>query len=66
MVAQKITSPLRVSLIFALEPVFAALFAWTLGGETFITHRALGGLLIFAALVLSGLPVPGRKEPVSN
>jgi len=66
MVAQKITSPLRVSLIFALEPVFAALFAWTLGGEAFVTHRALGGLFIFAALVLSGLPVPGQKKPVKG
>jgi drug/metabolite transporter (DMT)-like permease len=63
MVAQKITSPLRVSLIFALEPVFAALFAWTLGGEKFITHRALGGRLFLAARVLSGLPVPGRSKP---
>ncbi len=58
MLAQKIVSPIRVSLIFALEPVFAAVFAWTLGGEQFITHRALGGLLIFTALLLSGLPTP--------
>ncbi|MFZ5979124.1 MAG: DMT family transporter, partial [Candidatus Zixiibacteriota bacterium] len=65
MLAQKITSPLRVSLIFALEPVFAALFAWTLGGETFVTHRAFGGLLIFAALILSGLPAPHIKKPAS-
>ena len=65
MLAQKITSPLRVSLIFALEPVFAALFAWTLGGEDFITHRALGGLLIFTALIISGLPAPRIKKPVS-
>jgi len=65
MLAQKITSPLRVSLIFALEPVFAALFAWTLGGEDFVTHRALGGLLIFAALIISGMPAPHIKKPVS-
>jgi len=64
MLAQKITSPLRVSLIFALEPVFAALFAWTMGGEAFVMRRALGGLLIFLALILSGLPSPvGRKTP---
>jgi len=42
LVAQKFTAPLKVSLIFALEPVFAALFAWTLGGEVFIARRALG------------------------
>jgi len=62
MLAQQITSPLRVSLIFALEPVFAALFAWTLGGEPFVTQRALGGLSIFFALVISGLPVPLRSK----
>jgi len=62
MVAQKITSPLRVSLIFALEPVFAGIFAWTLGGEEFVQHRALGGLFIFLALVISGLPTPGRRK----
>ena len=58
MMAQKIASPLRVSLIFALEPVFAGLFAWTLGGEPLVSHRALGGLLIFMALIVSGLKWP--------
>jgi len=61
MVAQRFTSPLRVSLIFAFEPVFAALFAWTVGGEQPVLHRALGGLLVFAALVISGLPAPGGR-----
>lgn len=65
MIAQRFTSPLRVSLIFALEPVFAAVFAWTLGDETVVPHRALGGVLIFAALVISGLPAPGRKSNVT-
>ncbi len=60
MLAQKIVAPVRVSLIFALEPVFAALFAWTLGGELFIFHRAAGGLLIFLALIISGLPIPKK------
>ncbi|KAA3637222.1 MAG: EamA family transporter, partial [Calditrichaeota bacterium] len=57
MFAQKIRSPLRVSLIFALEPVFAAIFAWTIGGEEIIGYRAVGGFFIFIALVISGLPV---------
>lgn len=62
MLAQRIRPPLRVSLIFALEPVFAAAFAWTLGGEAIVSHRAFGGLLIFAALVISGLPSPRRRR----
>lgn len=59
--AQKIRSPLRVSLIFALEPVFAAVFAWTIGGEQIVRHRAAGGFLIFLALIVSGLP-PLKKR----
>lgn len=62
MIAQKITSPLKVSLIFALEPVFAVIFAWTLGGEEVIFHRALGGLFIFSALIISGIPSPKRRQ----
>jgi drug/metabolite transporter (DMT)-like permease len=61
LVAQKFVSPLRVSLIFAFEPVFAALFAWTAGGELFRPERALGGLLIFVAMIVSGLERPSRK-----
>jgi drug/metabolite transporter (DMT)-like permease len=56
LLAQKIVSPLRVSLIFALEPVFAGIFAWTLGGELFEWHSAIGGSLVFVALVISGIP----------
>lgn len=62
MLAQRFTSPLKVSLIFAFEPLFAAGFAWTLGGEHIIWHRAAGGLLIFVALVVSGLPTPWRRK----
>lgn len=54
--AQQSTKPLRVSLILAFEPVFAGLFAWTLGGEPMIFHRALGGLLIFLGMIISGIP----------
>jgi len=62
LLSQTIVSPMRVSLIFALEPAFGALFAWTLGGEVIVVHRALGGLLIFAALLLSGLRWPIRRN----
>ncbi|HJX03964.1 MAG TPA: DMT family transporter [Dehalococcoidia bacterium] len=50
--AQRYTAPLKVSFIFALEPVFAAIFAWTLGGEVFVTSRAIGGLMIFIAILM--------------
>ena len=63
MIAQRVTAPVKVSLIFALEPVFAAVFAWTLGGEEFIPRHAAGGLLIFAALVLAGFSKAGTEKP---
>ena len=44
-----------VSLIFSLEPVFGALFAWTLGGEAFVPARAAGGGLIVAAMMAGEL-----------
>ncbi len=64
---QRKLPPLTVSLGFSLEPVFAALFAWTLGGEEFVGRRAVGGLLIVAAMVLGelhrfGFPRARRKE----
>ncbi len=55
MLAQKKTDPLKVSLIFSLEPVFGAVFAWTLGGEAFVSGKAAGGALIFAAMVTAEL-----------
>jgi drug/metabolite transporter (DMT)-like permease len=58
LLAQRIASPLRTSLIFALEPLFAAIFAWTIGGETFVARGAVGGLVISVALMLSGLSTP--------
>jgi drug/metabolite transporter (DMT)-like permease len=49
--AQKTEPPVKVSLFFTLEPVFAAIFAWTLGGEAFSPQRAAGGALIVAAMM---------------
>lgn len=56
LVAQKFISPIRVSLILAFEPVFAVVFAWTLGNEPYSLQKALGGFFIFTALILSGIP----------
>lgn len=68
MLAQKLTAPVKVSLIFSLEPVFAAAFAWTLGGELFKTSSAAGGALIVAAMVAGELSklslVKGRRKEV--
>ena len=60
--AQKITHPIKVSLIFALEPVFGAIFAWTLGGEEFLFRQAIGGFLIFISLIILGLKLDIEKH----
>jgi len=60
--AQTIATPIRVSLIFALEPVFAGIFAWTVGGEDFHPLNALGGLLIFLAVVVSTVQLKPKSR----
>lgn len=66
--AQKTVAPVKVSLIFSLEPVFAAVFAWTLGGEPFAPSRAAGGALIVAAMMAGELSkldlLKGRRKEV--
>jgi drug/metabolite transporter (DMT)-like permease len=58
--AQRHTSPTHTALIFALEPVFAALFSWLAYGEALSGRMAAGGLLIVAGIAVSEL---GRREP---
>jgi len=59
--AQERTSPIKVSLIFAMEPVFAGIFAWSFGGEIFTPQYALGGSLIFLAMVISTVRLQRRQ-----
>jgi drug/metabolite transporter (DMT)-like permease len=50
---QRFTTPSHAALIFSLEPVFAALFAWALVGETLGTGGLVGGGLILAGMVVA-------------
>lgn len=59
---QKISTPMKVALIYALEPVFAALFAWGSGQESFTVTQMLGGSLIVLATVVSEIPIPVRQR----
>jgi drug/metabolite transporter (DMT)-like permease len=52
MLAQKNSEPFKVGLIFTMEPVFAAMFAWTLGGESFMLIKAIGGLCIVSGMII--------------
>jgi len=53
MKAQRYLTPFKVGIIFTLEPVFAAIFAWTIGGEDFIFIKAAGGFFIFSAMLIT-------------
>lgn len=52
---QRFTAPARVGLILALEPVFAAWFAWLLLGERLAPSGWAGGALVLAGVVLAEL-----------
>lgn len=54
--AQKIISPVACAFILSLEPVFAAIFAWVVGGEQFTIKGAFGGLLIISAIICVQIP----------
>ena len=51
--AQQYTPATHTALIFALEPVFAAIFSWALAGEHFGSRALLGSGLILAGMVIS-------------
>jgi drug/metabolite transporter (DMT)-like permease len=51
LVAQRTLPPGRVGLLFALEPVFALLFALSLGGERFGPRWWFGAALILAGVI---------------
>lgn len=55
MLAQKHSEPFKVGIIFTMEPVFAAAFAWTWGGEEFLWVKAGGGLLIVSGMLIGEL-----------
>jgi drug/metabolite transporter (DMT)-like permease len=50
--AQRTLSAGRIGLLFALEPVFALVFAVTVGGERFVGRWWTGAALIVCAIVL--------------
>lgn len=51
--AQRFTPPTHVGLLFAFEPVAAALFAWAWLGERLTSDQWVGAGFIFAGIVLA-------------
>ena len=58
--AQAHLPPTRAAIIMSMEPVFAALFAVLLGGESATVRMVVGGLLVLAAMLIAEL-APRRK-----
>ena len=58
--AQAHLPPTRAAIIMSMEPVFAALFAVLLGGESMTVRMVFGGLLVLAAMLMAELG-PRRK-----
>ncbi len=57
---QKYTTPTRVAIIFAMEPVFAALTSFVVQGERLSITAMLGGIFIFVGMILAELPKKKR------
>jgi drug/metabolite transporter (DMT)-like permease len=50
---QKYQNPARTAIIFTLEPVFAALFGFLIGGEILSWQAWMGSILIFCAILIT-------------
>lgn len=59
---QPYTTPTHTALLFATEPVWAALFAWLLVGEALTLRGYLGGGLIVAGMLLAEVPWPALRR----
>ncbi len=59
---QRFTTSTRTALIFALEPVFAALFAMAFSMERLNTLEWTGGLLIVMSMILAEIPFDKWKS----
>jgi len=60
---QKYTTPTRVALIFAMEPVFAAITAYVWANERLTSNALLGCICIFAGMIFAELPAK-KKNPI--
>ena len=63
--AQAHLTATRAAIVMALEPVFAALFAVTLGGESLTRRMLVGGALVVAAMYLVELRSTPR-DPLAS
>lgn len=60
-IGQKHLAPTVASLIMSLESVFATLAGWVVLHEVLSTKELIGCGLVFAAVILTQLPIPTKK-----
>jgi drug/metabolite transporter (DMT)-like permease len=65
-VAQRFTSATHTALIFATEPVFAAIFSVLLTGEALGPKELLGCALILAGMLVAEVLPLGRRAPAAQ
>ncbi len=64
-IGQKNLEPTTASLLMSLESVFAALSGWLLLKETMTATELIGCALVFAAVILSQIPIKTKeKSPI--
>ena len=61
-VAQKFTDPTIASLLMSMESVFAVIAGSVLLGEQMSSRELLGCAVMFAAIVLVQIPLPGERK----
>ena len=61
-VGQQYTDPTIASLLMSLESVFAVIAGAVLLGEEMSSREFLGCVILFAAIILVQVPLPGRRE----
>ena len=59
--AQKSVSSTHAAILYALEPVSSAIFAYLVFGEALGLRRGLGAALILAGVTISRLGLPGGR-----
>lgn len=62
--AQEFTTPTRTAIIFSMEPVFAAVFAYFYLGEVISMSGYWGGVLIVVGMIISELKLSKPQEKV--
>jgi drug/metabolite transporter (DMT)-like permease len=63
---QRITSPTHTALIFCMEPVFAALYAYVTIDERLGLKGLIGAILIFGGMLLSQVSMPDKLYQIMH